>query len=44
MFIELGYEMADDEASDMISFFDTNDDSKINFEEFVQLMMYDTMD
>ena len=44
MFNELGYEMTDEEAQDMIHFFDTNDDSQINFEEFVQLMMYDTMD
>ena len=44
MFNELGYEMDDEEAKDMINFFDTNDDNKINFEEFVQLMMYDTMD
>ena len=44
MFVELGYDMETEEAHDMINFFDTNDDSKINFEEFVQLMMYDTMD
>ena len=36
--------MSDEEACDMIRFFDTNDDERINFEEFVQLMMYDTMD
>ena len=44
MFIELGYDMEEEEAHDMIQFFDTNDDLSINFEEFVQLMMYDTMD
>ena len=28
----------------MIHFFDRDEDNSINFSEFVQLMMYDTMD
>ena len=44
MMNELGYDVDVQEAQDMVMFFDNNDDQRINFEEFVQLMMYDTMD
>ena len=44
MMNELGYDIDVQEAQDMVFFFDNDDDQKINFEEFVQLMMYDTMD
>ena len=44
VFVELGYECDEDEARDMITFFDKDEDNSINFAEFVQLMMYDTMD
>ena len=44
MFNELGYQTDEAEAHDMIHFFDRDGDGSINFAEFVQLMMYDTMD
>ena len=44
VFNELGYECDQEEARDMIHFFDRDEDNSINFAEFVQLMMYDTMD
>ena len=43
-FVELGYECDIEEATDMIRFFDKDDDGAISFSEFVQMMMYDTMD
>ena len=44
MLNELGYDCDNEEATDMIHFFDKDQDNSINFAEFVQLMMYDYMD
>ena len=33
--MELGYECDEDEARDMITFFDKDEDNSINFAEFV---------
>ena len=41
-FNELGYDCDQDEARDMLHFFDKDQDGSINFAEFVDLMMYDT--
>ena len=35
VFVELGYECDEDEARDMITFFDKDEDNSINFAEFV---------
>ena len=43
-FTELGYDCDYQEAQEMILCFDKDGDNSINFSEFVQLMMYDTMD
>ena len=43
-FHELGYACEEEEAYEMINYFDNDDDNSINFSEFVQLMMYDTTD
>lgn len=44
MMQELGNDMTMDEAENMIFLFDVKGDGSINFQEFVQLMMYDTLD
>ena len=44
VFTELGYTIDAKEAKEMICFFDHDSDQHINFSEFVQLMMYDTLD
>lgn len=44
VFTELGYNMDEKEAQEMIRFFDSDGDGSINFAEFVKIMMYDTQD
>lgn len=44
IFTEIGHDMDEAEAREMIHFFDRDEDNSINFLEFVQLMMYDTVD
>ena len=44
MMNELGYQFTEDDARDMIWELDVDQDGKINFLEFIQTMMYDTMD
>ena len=36
--------MSLEHASDMIQLFDKNEDGSLDFQEFVQLLMYDTQD
>ena len=43
-FANLGYEIDDQEAAEMVTLFDIDNDNEINFTEFVKLMMYDTND
>ena len=44
MMNELGFQFTEDDARDMIWELDVDQDGKINFLEFIQTMMYDTMD
>ena len=44
MFRELEMETSVEECMDMLYCFDKNDDEKISFEEFVQIMLYRTDD
>ena len=44
MMQELGNDMNEEEAKNMIYLFDVKGDGCISFQEFVQLMMYDTQD
>ena len=41
MMTELGNDMSEEEAQDMIFNFDDNHDGAINFQEFVKFMLYD---
>eukprot|EP00353_Schmidingerella_taraikaensis_P007081 CAMPEP_0185578520 /NCGR_PEP_ID=MMETSP0434-20130131/12981_1 /TAXON_ID=626734 ORGANISM="Favella taraikaensis, Strain Fe Narragansett Bay" /NCGR_SAMPLE_ID=MMETSP0434 /ASSEMBLY_ACC=CAM_ASM_000379 /LENGTH=55 /DNA_ID=CAMNT_0028196339 /DNA_START=452 /DNA_END=619 /DNA_ORIENTATION=- len=41
---ELGHPCDEEEARDMIFFLDKDEDGQLNFMEFVQTMMYDTLD
>ena len=44
MFAELGTEVDEDEVKDIIFCLDKDEDENINFQEFVQVMMYNTTD
>ena len=44
MMHELGYDLEEQEAQDMIFCIDKDEDGMINFEEFVQTMLYNTLD
>ena len=44
MMRELGNDMSVEEAENMIYLFDSSGDAQISFPEFIQLMMYDTLD
>ena len=44
MMTELGYPLDLEEARDIIFYVDKDENEKINFLEFVQTMMYDTLD
>ena len=44
IFTEIGHDIDEAEAREMVHFFDKDEDNSINFLEFVQLMMFDTTD
>ena len=44
IFTELGHEIDEDEAKEMIHTFDEDDDGSLNLQEFVQTLMFDTRD